>query len=147
MEPIYKPYILLRDNNSCVVCGQTEALHIHHIKTQGSGGSHTYRNLITLCHQCHTEKAHGKDSAYYRDMFREYTCQYQEPEWWFLNVLLPSIKQKKSYAAAARRKKRSADSKRVLAFKEANNWLSPWQVAYRKQKEYKKQLLNGSNKD
>lgn len=43
--------------NFCQVCGkyQETGLHVHHIKTKGSGGEDTGENLVTLCYECHTK--------------------------------------------------------------------------------------------
>jgi len=40
----------------CQVCGkyQESGLHVHHIKTRGSGGGDTPDNLVRLCYECHT---------------------------------------------------------------------------------------------
>lgn len=50
-----------RDNYTCQECGRrggpkgdTE-LHAHHIVPKSKGGSHKFKNLTTLCKQCHAE--------------------------------------------------------------------------------------------
>lgn len=53
-----------RDGYKCQKCGRkggkkgSAQLHAHHIKPISEGGSHSYRNLMTVCHSCH-EKIHG----------------------------------------------------------------------------------------
>lgn len=138
MEQPYRPHILERDGHNCVVCGALEPLHIHHIKTRGSGGKDNYINLITLCYQCHTEKAHGKDSRYYRKFFLEYTLQYEEPVWWFETIIIPTSIQRLSSFKAKRRKTQSTYRKSIDEYKQSHNGFSPSQVAYRRQKEYLK---------
>jgi len=41
--------ILLRDNNKCRWCGETNNLNIHHLNHENS----TVDQLITLCRRCH----------------------------------------------------------------------------------------------
>jgi DEAD/DEAH box helicase domain-containing protein len=55
--------ILARDNYTCTECGlklgQTAPgkLHVDHIVPVGRGGSHSRKNLRTLCKSCHGERA------------------------------------------------------------------------------------------
>jgi len=59
--------ILLRDGNSCVMCGSKEKLHIHHRQYHYSKETgqpimpwdYNPKYLITLCENCHT-KGHSK---------------------------------------------------------------------------------------
>jgi len=50
-----------RDNYTCQECGRQGGpkgnyeLHAHHIVPKSKGGSHKYKNLTTLCRQCHAE--------------------------------------------------------------------------------------------
>lgn len=48
--------ILERDGKSCVICGEQEHLHIHHVRPISWGGCHTPQNLITLCRNCHEQQ-------------------------------------------------------------------------------------------
>ena len=41
----------------CEVCGKPGIVHVHHIKSKGSGGDDLPENLISLCPSCH-DKAH-----------------------------------------------------------------------------------------
>lgn len=51
--------ILERDGYQCTECGTSkEQLHVHHITPVSEGGSHSPKNLRTLCHSCH-EDIHG----------------------------------------------------------------------------------------
>lgn len=54
--------ILERDNHRCTNCGRPEQvvkeLHIDHAVPKGRGGSERFRNLRTLCKQCHWAKHH-----------------------------------------------------------------------------------------
>ena len=45
--------VLARDGGCCVFCGSVDALTLHHIRPRSLGGSHTRRNLVTLCRDCH----------------------------------------------------------------------------------------------
>lgn len=60
--------VLMRDGYACRVCGKSSIetvnlgtaydkvhfnLEVHHIVPRKDGGSDTYRNLITLCEECH----------------------------------------------------------------------------------------------
>ena len=49
IEAARKPY--------CEYCGCLGTVHVHHIKTKGSGGHDIPENLISLCPLCH-DKAH-----------------------------------------------------------------------------------------
>lgn len=52
--------VLKRDQFRCKACGQRPAedpnivLHVHHVRPWGQGGLTGMRNLLTLCHTCHT---------------------------------------------------------------------------------------------
>lgn len=52
IEEARKPY--------CQVCGRWGVVHVHHIKTRGSGGGDVPENLISLCYECHTKAHAGK---------------------------------------------------------------------------------------
>jgi len=49
---------LERDENTCVSCGSTENLSVHHIVPRNQGGPNELENLATLCDVCHY-RAHG----------------------------------------------------------------------------------------
>lgn len=55
--------ILDRDNHTCVECGATDHLEVHHMVHRKYGGEHTEDNLITLCWICHAEK-HREEPVY-----------------------------------------------------------------------------------
>lgn len=78
----YRKYILERDGNRCFLCRHTEGLHVHHIITRGAGGKNDYKNLITVCSNCHREKAHGADSKMYRKLFLSFTDSLTVPTYW-----------------------------------------------------------------
>lgn len=63
---IVKGAVHERDRNRCINCGTTlesaETLDVDHIVPRGVGGSEAYRNLGTLCRQCHDAK-HGEGLA------------------------------------------------------------------------------------
>jgi hypothetical protein len=50
--------ILKRDGSKCLLCGDSNKLHIHHIDKNRRNNSD--KNLMTLCNQCH-ESQHGKN--------------------------------------------------------------------------------------
>ena len=52
----------------CEYCGRNGAIHVHHLKSRGSGGHDTPDNLISLCKDCHTA-AHGGQIS--REQLRE----------------------------------------------------------------------------
>ena len=58
--PKVKMAVIKRDRYRCVVCGRSPRnytdveLHVHHIRPFGQRGLTIERNLITLCHTCHT---------------------------------------------------------------------------------------------
>lgn len=45
-----------RDNFQCVICSKKESLEVHHILPLSRGGTNSKRNLITLCHICHSKR-------------------------------------------------------------------------------------------
>jgi hypothetical protein len=52
----YRKKILLRDKNTCQVCGKRKEIHnleIHHIIPRAQGGSDDPTNLVTICKHCH----------------------------------------------------------------------------------------------
>ncbi len=51
-----KSKCFLRDENKCRLCGSKKKLCVHHIKPISFGGSHSLRNLITLCYDCHKKQ-------------------------------------------------------------------------------------------
>lgn len=77
----YRKRILARDNNRCVICGIEENLHVHHIKTRGSGGKDEYSNLITIC-VLHHREAHGVNMTMYKKLFFNYTSKFARPDDW-----------------------------------------------------------------
>ena len=52
----------------CEYCGKTGIIHVHHLKSKGSGGHDTPDNLISLCIFCHS-KAHTGEIS--REQLRE----------------------------------------------------------------------------
>lgn len=66
--PMVSKAVLIRDSYSCRVCGRSDftnfstadqyskvhlAVQVHHIVPKKNGGKDTFRNLITLCEECH----------------------------------------------------------------------------------------------
>lgn len=66
--PMVSKAVLIRDGYSCRVCGRSDftnfstadqynkvhlAVQVHHIVPKKNGGKDTFRNLITLCEDCH----------------------------------------------------------------------------------------------
>lgn len=136
MTSVYNGYIQERDGNCCVLCRSVDALHVHHIKTRGSGGTDDYDNLITLCAFCHSTRAHGKDSKRFRELFLSYTEQFIAPDFWPRVMELSRKKHEKDN----RIKSKSESNKysvKIEVFKLRNGGLSPTQVAYQRQKQYK----------
>jgi len=46
--------ILQRDGWRCQFCGAMVNLEVHHQKSRSHSGEDTEKNLITLCHHCHS---------------------------------------------------------------------------------------------
>ena len=61
----WRDYILKRDDNKCQDCGQTDALHIHHIHTFAKIPHLRFNtfNGITLCDKCH-RKSFGREEMF-----------------------------------------------------------------------------------
>lgn len=55
---VYKKEVLKRDNNKCVICGNSENIIMHHI--DGDISYNAMTNLIIVCKSCHT-KIHNKE--------------------------------------------------------------------------------------
>jgi 5-methylcytosine-specific restriction endonuclease McrA len=47
--------VLERDGWRCQICGSSDHLQIHHIRSRGRLGGDTDENLITLCADCHSD--------------------------------------------------------------------------------------------
>lgn len=64
--------ILKRDGWRCAVCGRNPSenvdiqLHVHHVRPWGKGGATSDKNLVTLCHTCHTGLDPHEELALYR---------------------------------------------------------------------------------
>jgi hypothetical protein len=57
---VLRPFILNRDNYTCQLCPSITSLQIHHINPKKNDNSiDNYENLITLCRECHLNKAHN----------------------------------------------------------------------------------------
>lgn len=48
--------VLVRDNHSCVYCGE-KATTIDHVIPRALGGQSTYENCVAACHPCNAKKA------------------------------------------------------------------------------------------
>lgn len=58
-----KAYVLARDGYECQCCKgkhKDSKLEVHHIIFRSEGGSDEPKNLLTLCHTCHTKLHDGK---------------------------------------------------------------------------------------
>lgn len=55
-----------RDNNQCVLCHKKDDLHIHHILKKSTHIKYiaSSENLITLCEDCHLNKAHPNNTHF-----------------------------------------------------------------------------------
>ncbi|WP_194776606.1 HNH endonuclease [Pararhodonellum marinum] len=45
-----------RDNHECVYCGSRKHLTIDHVLPRSKGGQTNWKNLVTACHRCNTQK-------------------------------------------------------------------------------------------
>jgi len=61
--------LVKKRDKCCVVCGESENLHAHHIipKSIDSGLLLVVSNGVTLCEACH-EKAHGLRKGYFKKL-------------------------------------------------------------------------------
>ena len=55
-----KRYVKARDGYKCRNCGSTDELEVHHRRLRSKGGTDRPGNLVTLCHECHTDYHDGK---------------------------------------------------------------------------------------
>ena len=55
IEKPTKKFTYLRDDFRCRKCGKTKALQLHHVLPQRLNGPDDSFNLITLCHDCHSD--------------------------------------------------------------------------------------------
>ena len=80
-------YVFERDNYTCQCCGKkNKILQTHHIIYRSNGGTNRVDNLITVCTDCHTTKAHKKGGVLYKwQEERKKVKQYKEPP--FMNIL------------------------------------------------------------
>ena len=49
--------IYKRDNHECVYCGSKKQLTLDHVIPRSRGGSNSWDNLVTCCHNCNVRKA------------------------------------------------------------------------------------------
>ncbi len=49
---------LQRDGNRCRLCGESQRLHVHHVKPVSCGGVHSLQNLVSLCKGCHMNQGY-----------------------------------------------------------------------------------------
>lgn len=80
-------FVFARDEYTCQVCKKkNKILHTHHIIYRSEGGTDRADNLITVCTDCHTSKAHKSGGILYNWMREgKKVRQYREPP--FMNVL------------------------------------------------------------
>lgn len=80
-------FVFARDEYTCQVCKKkNKVLHTHHIIYRSEGGTDRADNLITVCTDCHTGKAHKPGGILYNWMKEHKKVkQYKEPA--FMNVL------------------------------------------------------------
>ncbi|WP_143962274.1 HNH endonuclease [Litoribacter populi] len=45
-----------RDRNECQYCGSSKHLTIDHVVPRSKGGKTEWKNLVTACHRCNTQK-------------------------------------------------------------------------------------------
>ncbi len=50
---VLRNQVLKRDGWRCQLCGASNNLHVHHMKSRSKLGDDALRNLITLCARCH----------------------------------------------------------------------------------------------
>jgi len=50
---VLRNQVLKRDGWHCQLCGASNNLHVHHMKSRSKLGDDALRNLITLCARCH----------------------------------------------------------------------------------------------
>ena len=58
IDNITRKAVYRRDGYTCVACGSTRYLQVHHMLTRSLGGKNDLPNLVTLCAHCHA-LAHG----------------------------------------------------------------------------------------
>lgn len=80
-------FVFARDEYTCQVCKKkNKVLQTHHIVYRSKGGTDRADNLIAICTDCHTSKAHKPGGILYNWMKeRKKVRQYKEPP--FMNVL------------------------------------------------------------
>lgn len=67
--------VYARDNNQCVVCGNTKNLQIDHIVAVSKGGSNDPDNLRTLCRSCNSSKCDRETIHPNRETFLQNSSQ------------------------------------------------------------------------
>lgn len=51
-----RDHVRARDGNTCVRCGSSHNLEVHHRVPLAHGGTNSLDNLETLCHACHRRR-------------------------------------------------------------------------------------------
>ena len=61
--------VIMRDNNTCVLCGRTDCeIENHHILSRRDGGADSVNNLCCLCKLCH-RKVTGHEKEYEKQLY------------------------------------------------------------------------------
>ena len=61
-----------RDNNQCIICGDTWHVEVHHVKFRSAYASDTIDNLVCICKKCHDIYCHGVKEKGWQASLREY---------------------------------------------------------------------------
>ncbi len=142
-------------NGRCIVCGRKHSLkaqtvkrtfELHHIywKSEYKGTDRDEAwNLGVVCFSldgtmdCHKSGPEAPHSNKASDKKLKFIADLRKP---------PSERERGTHIdlISARKTRKSQYKKRIEAFKEKNNGLSPSQVAYRRQKQYKENMSTDS---
>lgn len=61
-----------RDGESCVICGNHQAMPNAHFRSRAHSGKGVERNIVTLCAQCH----YNYDQTTQRPIYKEFIMNY-----------------------------------------------------------------------
>ena len=66
------------DNYTCQMCERKTGLQVHHLNYDRIGKEDIYRDLITLCTDCHEKVEAGKSINSYKQIIRDYEYKLRE---------------------------------------------------------------------
>lgn len=75
-----KKVVWERDEHSCIVCGNPQAMPNAHFISRAKGGLGIEQNIVTLCLKCHMDYDQTTQRPIYKEYIRNY-LKSKYPDW------------------------------------------------------------------